>query len=112
MGVAIVLLFVGFIVAFFIGVGMCLLGWFFKFIKNPKLRMYAKLAYCVVGPMTFVIMEEHSGTKDTKYMAALFFGYTLFRVWGMEKPAKEIAWFWFFIQPCLFGTVGGSLLFS
>jgi len=111
-GVAIVMLFVGFIVAFFVGIGLGLFGYFFKFIKHPRVRIYSKLAFCIFGAISFVIIEEYSGTKDTKYMAALFFGYTLFRLWGQDKPAKEIAWFWFFVQPCLFGTVGGSLLFS
>lgn len=59
--------------------------------------MYMKLLYCIVGAMVFVIIEEYAGTKDTKYVAALFFGYTLFRFWGMDKPSKHIAWFWFFI---------------
>lgn len=112
MGFAIGMLFVSFIVALVVGVAMGLFGWFFNFIKNPTIRIYAKLGFCVFGAISFVIIEEYAGTKDTKYMAALFFGYTNFRVWGQDKPAKHIAWFWFFIQPCLFGTVGGSLLFS
>ena len=71
-----------------------------------------KFFYCIAGAITFVVIEEYAGTKDCKYIGALFFGYTLSRMWGNEKPAKHIAWFWFFICPCLFGTVGGSLLFS
>ena len=76
------MLFVGFIVAFFVGVGYGLLGYFFKYIKNDRIRIYAKLAFCISGAIIFVIIEEYSGTKDTKYMAALFFGYTCFRFWG------------------------------
>lgn len=97
MGLAIGMLFVTNIVAFFIGIILGLGGWFFKFIKNPTLQIYMKLLYCIVGAMVFVIIEEHAGTKDCKYIAALFFGYTLFRFWGMNKPSKHIAWFWFFI---------------
>lgn len=97
MGLAIGMLFVSNVVAFFVGVTLGFGGWFFKFIQNPTLRLYMKLLYCIIGAMVLVIIEEHAGTKDCKYIAALFFGYTLFRFWGMDKPSKHIAWFWFFI---------------
>jgi NhaP-type Na+/H+ or K+/H+ antiporter len=57
-------------------------------------------------------MEYEAASNEAKYICALFFGYSSHVVWGTDKPAKEIAWFWFFIQPFLFGTVGASLLFS
>lgn len=82
MGLAIGLLFISNIVALVVGVCLGLIGWVFKFVKNPELRMYLKLGYCIIGAMFFVIAEEYAGTKDTKYIAALFFGYTSFRVWG------------------------------
>jgi hypothetical protein len=66
-----------------------------------------KLVFCIIAAMLFVIIEEHAHSHDAKYLGALSFGYTCFRIWGNDKPAKEIAWFWFFVQPCLFGTVGG-----
>ena len=76
------MLFVGFIVAFFVGAGLALIGYFLKFIKNDRVRIYSKLAFCISAAMIFVIIEEYANTKDTKYMAALFFGYTCFRLWG------------------------------
>lgn len=97
MGLAIGMLFVTNIIALIIGIAMGFGGWIFKFIKNPTVRIYCKLLYCIVGAMTFVIIEEHAGTKDCKYIAALFFGYVLFRMWGLDKPSKHIAWFWFFL---------------
>jgi len=42
-------------------------------------------------------MEFEAHTNEAKYIGALFFGYTSFRVWGDDKPTKEITWFWFFI---------------
>lgn len=111
-GLSIGLLFVGNVVGLLIGIAMGLMGWVFTKISNPTVRIYAKFIYCAVGAMVLVIIEEYAYTKDCKYIAALFFGYTLFRMWGDEKPAKHVAWFWFFICPCLFGTVGGSLLFN
>lgn len=112
MGWAIGKLFITNIIALFVGVAMGLLGWFFRFIKNKEVAMYCKLAYCVSGAISLVVIEEYAYTSDCKYIAGLFFGYTLYRMWGQEKPSKHLAWFWFFVQPCLFGTVGGSLLFS
>lgn len=74
--------------------------------------MYSKLIYCITAAILCVVGEEYAGTSDTKYLGALAFGYVSYRVWGDEKPSKHLYWFWFIIQPCLFGTVGGSLLFS
>eukprot|EP00347_Sterkiella_histriomuscorum_P019238 403342411 len=112
MAMSIGLLFIGNVVALLIGITLGLCGWFLKYIKNAQTRIHMKLCYCIFGAISFVIIEEYAESHDCKYIAGLFFGYTLSRVWGEEKPTKHIAWFWFFIQPCLFGTVGGSLLFS
>ena len=35
-----------------------------------------------------------------------------FRFWGDDKPEHELALFWMFCQPFLFGTVGAAVLFS
>jgi len=88
MGLAIGELFIGNIVGFFVGVCMGLLGWFFKFIKNDQLRIYMKFLYCILSSISFVIMEEYNPVHDVKYICALFFGYTLNRVWNGEKPQK------------------------
>jgi solute carrier family 9B (sodium/hydrogen exchanger), member 1/2 len=91
------LLFIEKIIALFVGVSLALFGWFFKFIKNDTLRINLKLAFCVFGAICFVIFEEHASSHDAKYVSALAFGYTCFRLWEQDKPAKEIAWFWFFM---------------
>jgi NhaP-type Na+/H+ or K+/H+ antiporter len=80
-----------------IGVSLGLGAWPFKFIKNNKIRIYSKLLFCIIGAMVFVIIGYEADAADAKYIAALSFGYTCFRFWGTDKPAKEIAWFWFFI---------------
>jgi NhaP-type Na+/H+ or K+/H+ antiporter len=112
MGLEIGRLFIDNLIGLAIGVILGLAGWLLKYVKSKELRMYLKLAWCVIIAMCMVIIEEVAHGHDAKYIASLSFGYTSFRVWGAEKPAKEIGWFWFFLQPCLFGTVGGSLLFS
>ena len=65
-----------------------------------------KLVWIVAVDLAVNTMEYEAQSNEAKYIGALFFGYTSFRVWGDDKPAKEVAWFWFFIQPFLFGTVG------
>ena len=35
-----------------------------------------------------------------------------FRYWKEDKPEHELAIFWMFCQPFLFGTVGAAVLFS
>lgn len=84
-------LFIENVVALAVGVSYGLLGWFFKFIKDPKLRINLKLLFCIIGAMFFVIAEEHANSHDAKYICALSFGYTCFRMWGNDKPSKEIA---------------------
>ncbi len=112
MGMEIGILFIENIIALVVGVSFGLTGWFFKFVQRPRLRIYLKLGFCLVAAIFFVIVEEYAGSHDAKYIGALSFGYTCFRLWGEDKPAKEIAWFWFFMQPFLFGTVGGQLQLS
>jgi hypothetical protein len=93
------------------GVIMGLLGWFFKFI-NSKYCINLKAAYCMIVGIAFIVASEKSGFKNAKYIACLTFGYVCFRVWDEQKPAKEIASCWFYIQPFLFGTIGAALLIS
>ena len=97
MAFAIGMLFIENVAALAIGIVYGLTGWFYKFIKNPKIRIYCKLAHCIVAAMFFVIVEYHAKTSDAKYLGALSFGYVSYRVWGEDKPSKELAWFWFFI---------------
>lgn len=95
-----------------VGIIMGLTAWFFKFIHHWKSCIYLKAAYAMIIAIGFIIASELSTFKNGKYIACLTFGYVCFRFWGEDKPAKEIASAWFFIQPFLFGTIGAALLFS
>lgn len=77
MGLAIGLLFIGNIVGLIIGIILGLFGWFLRFIKNDALRVSMKLIYCIFGAISLVIIEEYAESHDCKYIAGLFFGYTL-----------------------------------
>jgi NhaP-type Na+/H+ or K+/H+ antiporter len=104
------------IIKFLVGVGIGIaagfLGWFFKFIRNKKVSIVLKAIWCILWALGFVVGSTKSGYNEAKYTAALCFGYVNNRLWGTEKPAKEIAFFWFFLQPVLFGSIGASLDFS
>ena len=47
-----------------------------------------------------------------KYIFIIVFGYMCFRAWGKDKPEKELVLLWIFIQPCLFATLGATLIFT
>ena len=66
----------------------------------------------MIGAIALIIESELSTMKNGKYIACLSFGYTCYRVWGDNKPTKQIAELWFYIQPFLFGTIGAALLIS
>jgi solute carrier family 9B (sodium/hydrogen exchanger), member 1/2 len=68
--------------------------------------------YCIACAIGFIIGGEISTFTNSKYMASLTLGYVCGRVWGAQKPDKELATFWWIIQPLFFGTVGATLVFS
>jgi hypothetical protein len=82
-----------------------LFGWFFKFIQGSKYIMQCKATFCILGAAALVIIGEQKfmingsqqNLSNSKYIACLIFGYTLFQVWGNHKPINQIAYVWFFI---------------
>lgn len=71
-----------------------------------------KAFYCMAFAVGDIVATNKSKFSQAKYIAALAFGYVCFRVWKQEKPAKELAAFFVYIQPLLFGPVGAQLEFS
>lgn len=106
------MIFVEIFVGAAIGTILGLCGWFFKYIKHWKSQIYLKALWCIAVAIADIIAVQKSGFTESKYIGALLFGYTSFRIWGEDKPNKQIAQAWFFIQPFLFGTVGASLDFQ
>jgi solute carrier family 9B (sodium/hydrogen exchanger), member 1/2 len=90
-----------------VGLGAGLLGWFLTKIPSSfKYTMELKFCWCVFNVFAFPFLADLDGYPHAKFIAALFFGYSSYRVWGEAKPSAELYKFWFFLQPCLFGTVG------
>jgi hypothetical protein len=48
--------------------------------------MWAKAVWCITMATVFVIVSTKVNFPEAKFTAALFFGYTSFRIWGADKP--------------------------
>lgn len=98
---------VGLIIAF--GVGG-LMGLFNK--CSVEATRWPKFFFCLFMGIGVPIACDLVGWPETKFVAIIFFGYMCFRKWKEDKPEHELAVFWMFCQPFLFGTVGASVLFT
>jgi len=97
----------GLILAFLIGYSMKLFNRCDpKKTKWPK--FFTTLFFAIVAP----IASDLSGFPESKFIFVIFYGFMCFRQWKEDKPEHELAIFWMFCQPFLFGTVGAAVLFS
>jgi solute carrier family 9B (sodium/hydrogen exchanger), member 1/2 len=64
--------------------------------------------------MAFVVPVGFTAVnfKEAKFVCIIFFGYMAYRMWGAEKPERELAALWMFCQPFLFGSIGAAVLFD
>jgi hypothetical protein len=76
---------------------------FAKCSKNIKAVIVLLFAFL------FVIESEITSFHESKYIAVITYGYVCYRVWGHDKPEKELAYVWLVFMPFLFGSVGGSI---
>lgn len=98
---------VGLILAFLIGFAMKLFNR-----CEPKKTKWPKFFLCLFFAIIAPVASDLSGFPESKFIFIIFFGYMCYRQWGEEKPEHELALFWMFCQPFLFGTVGAAVLFS
>jgi len=85
------------LVGVLVGLGCGCLGWFFKFLSNFKYVMFLKFIWCIIMVFGFPFAADFDGYPHAKFIAALFFGYSSYRVWGEEKPSAELYRFWFYM---------------
>ncbi|CDW89456.1 mitochondrial sodium hydrogen exchanger nha2 [Stylonychia lemnae] len=95
-----------------VGFIMAMVGNIFRLFPKTWVTMHLKMWYCIACAIAFVIAGEQSKWTNSKYIASLTFGYCSYRVWGEDKPTRELGWFWWFITPLFFGSVGAALLFK
>ncbi len=69
-----------------------IIGWLFKYLPKWKYMIYVKATYCVAVAIGIIIFTgSYKWSSNAKYIACLVFGYACYRVWGEERPNKEIA---------------------
>ena len=73
---------------------------------------WPKFFFCLGWSIAIPIVCDLVGWPETKFVAVIFFGYCCYKYWGENKPEHEMAVFWMFCQPFLFGTVGAAVLFT
>ena len=92
------MLFVEHIVGLAIGIILGLATWLFKFIEHKSYCNMLKAIYmfaCCIGPVTGAEVVKWS---NCKFLGAMFFGYTCYRMLGDKgKPTKELALIWFWL---------------
>ncbi|CDW72201.1 mitochondrial sodium hydrogen exchanger 9b2 [Stylonychia lemnae] len=108
----IVFLFFENLIGFIAGFCLAMVGIVFNKMEHKPLTVNLKMWYCIFCAIFFVVVGEETGFANSKFIASLTFGYCSYRVWGEEKPHKEIGIAWWFIQPIFFGSVGASFNFS
>ena len=107
LGYVIIQIVVGLILAFAVGFAMKIFNrWSPEKTKWPK--FFVTVFFAIAAP----IVAELVHFPESKFIFIIFYGYTCYRVWGEDKPEHELALFWMFCQPFLFGTVGAAVLFS
>lgn len=100
-------IFAGLVLAF-------LLGWAMKLFNrcDPKKTKWPKFFVVLALAIAAPIVSDLSKFPESKFIFVIFFGFMCYRQWGEDKPEHELAIFWMFCQPFLFGTVGAAVLFS
>lgn len=90
------------------------LGWSMKCLNTCAVEKTKTLKFlltlCIAIATPFVC--EFGGFPEAKYVFIIFFGYQCYQQWGENKPEHELAIFWMFCQPFLFGTVGAAVQFE
>ena len=90
------------------------LGWLMKFFNNcnPRKTKWPKFFTTIALAVAAPVASDLSNFPESKFIFVIFYGFMCYRYWGEEKPEHELAVFWMFCQPFLFGTVGAAVLFS
>jgi len=107
MGLKIGMNFVQIITGLVIGIA---LGYSMYFIRHTS--NFVKFLVCIFVVIAVPVASELTTFHESKYVCLVFFGWAAFRVWGHEKPDKELDSLWTILTPFLYATVGASIKFS
>lgn len=78
--------------------------------EYPRAKIWLKFAITLFLAIFLPFATHYTRFEESKYIGIIFFGYFSYRVWGDEKPDKELANFWIICQPFLFSSVGASII--
>ena len=79
---------------------------------KPEKTLIPKFLITLMLAIAAPFAADLSGFPEAKFIFIIFFGFMCFQQWGENKPEHELAIFWMFCQPFLFGTVGAAVLFN
>ena len=90
------------------------LGWTMKIFNrcDPRKTIGWKFILTLAVAIATPIMCKLLSVPESKYVLIIFYGYQCYQQWGEDKPEHELAIFWMFCQPFLFGTVGAAIQFD
>lgn len=77
--------------------GLCGMVFNTKLFKGKPITMYLKFIWCLICVFAFPFAADLDGYPHAKFVAALFFGYSSYRIWGEDKPSALLYKFWFYI---------------
>lgn len=87
-----------------------ILGLFMKLIIKTSLKVKCFASFFI--SIGFIIICEVIKANQSKYVGVIAYGYVCFRVWGNDKPKKELALIWNYMTPFLFGSIGAAVQFK
>lgn len=87
-----------------------ILGLFMLLLKNVRMEIKCGFSFCLA--IAFTIVCQIIKASQAKYVGVIAFGYVCFRVWGNNKPKKELAFLWNYMTPFLFGSIGAAVRFD
>ena len=76
---------------------------------SEKTKNWAKFVLMLFIAVGTPIFCNAVGFHESKYIGIIVYGFFCFKMWGENKPDKELASFWQLCQPFLFGTIGATV---
>lgn len=76
---------------------------------GEKAKNWIKFVLMLLIAFSLPVVTYFIEFEESKFIGIISFGFACFQVWKENKPDKELANFWAYCQPFLFGTIGASV---
>jgi len=87
-----------------------ILGYSLKCIRS--VNRHTKAAIMTVVVLLNRVVCHFLKAETGEYIGIIAFGYGCSRAWENDRPAKTLAHLWKFMKPCLFGSIGATMVFE